>query len=176
VNPFAELHNDTVFIENKNGERSVAYKTAVGATKGKLSAIIFVDSLDAEPGWRLFRKLPNGKEDAYTILESNYAPGMRGMLPPHWELTLRKNNSLVSARRPAAPSISISHSQGIQIGDHNSQHIAGSFIGLVEEIEQSAAGQEEKAAAKSLIRSVLENPIVASVLGSATAGVLALLS
>ena len=45
MNPFASLQNDTVYIENTSGERSVSYKTAIGSKNG-LSATIFEKSLD----------------------------------------------------------------------------------------------------------------------------------
>jgi hypothetical protein len=172
MNPFARLQNDTVFIERATGERSGPFKTAIGS-KGGFSASIFEASLEAEEGWKLIRPLPNGKEELFTILEVNYSSGL-STIPPHWVLKLRKESSLAAAPRPAT-TINIANSSGIQIGDHNIQHIANGFIGLIEKIEASNAPQEEKEEAKSLLRGVLENPTVAAVLGSATAGALAIL-
>lgn len=172
MNPFASLQNDTVFIERPAGERSGPYKTAIGS-KGGFSASIFEPSLDVEEGWKLIRPLPNGKEELFTILEANYSPGLAS-IPPHWTLKLKKESSLAVTPRPTT-TINIANSSGFQIGDHNIQHIANSFVGLIEKIEASNMSAQEKAEAKSLLRSVLENPTVAAVFGSATTCVLALL-
>jgi len=176
MNPFSSLLNDTVFIQAQDGTKSGPYKTAIGS-KGGLSASIFENTLDVEEGWKLIRPLPSGKEEAYTILEANYSPGLHG-IPPHWTLKLRKDSSLVTApQKPnQSTTINISNSQGIQIGDHNTQHIANSLIGLIEKIEASEAPAHEKAEAKSLLYELLCNPVVAAVLGGATSGVLGLLT
>lgn len=89
-NPFAELLNDTVFIQASDGSRSGPYKTAIGSEKGRgLSATIFDGALNVEEGWKLIRPLPNGREEMYTVLETNYSPGLSG-IPPHWNLQLQK--------------------------------------------------------------------------------------
>ncbi len=172
MNPFASLQNDTVYIEKPSGDRSGPYKTAI-VSKNGFSASIFEATLEVEEGWRLIRPLPNGKEEPFTILEANYSPGLH-TIPPHWTLKLRKESSLATGQRPA-PTINITNSSGIQIGDHNVQQIANSFIGLIENIESSSASSQEKNEAKGVLRRALENPTVAAVLGGAVAGVLALL-
>lgn len=174
MNPFASLQNDIVYIEDNTGTRSAPYKTAIGSKNG-LSATIFGATLDAEEGWKLIRPLPSGKEEIFTILEVNYSPGLHS-IPPHWTLKLRKDSSMLnSPKPPQATTINITNSQGIQIGDHNVQHIASSLVGLVEKIESTNMPAQEKAEAKGLLRDLMSNPVVASILGSATSGVLALL-
>jgi hypothetical protein len=128
------------------------------------------------PAWtskKVGSSLPNGKEELFTILEANYSPGLHS-IPSHWTLQLKKDSSLAAGPR-AATRINIDNSSGIQIGDHNVQHIANSFVGLVERIEASNTSAQDKAQAKGLLRDVLENPTVTAILGSATAGILALL-
>lgn len=174
MNPFARLQSDTVYIEDTTGIRSPPYKTAIGSKNG-LSASIFESTLDVEEGWKLIRPLPSGKEETYTILEANYSPGLQA-IPPHWTLKLKKDSSMLNGPKPPqATTINITNSQGIQIGDHNVQHIASSLAGLVEKIESTNMPTQEKAEAKGLLRELISNPVVASILGSATAGVLALL-
>lgn len=173
MNPFGSILNDTVYIENTSGERTGPYKTALSSKDG-FSALIFEAKLDVEEGWKLIRKIPNGKEELFTILEVNYSSGFHG-IPSSWTLKLKKESSLVTASRPAT-TINITQSSGIQIGDHNVQHIANSLVGLIEKIEALNTSEKEKEQAKSQLRSVLENPTVAAVLGSATAGVLGLLA
>jgi len=174
MNPFASLQNDTVYIEDENGVRSQPYKTAIGSKNG-LSASIFETNLNVEEGWKLIRPLPNDKEEVYTILEVNYSPGLHG-IPPSWKLKLLKDSSMINkSSSQSATTINITNSQGIQIGDHNVQHIASSLLGLVEKIESSNVSLPEKNEAKGLLRELMSNPIIAAVLGSATTGILALL-
>lgn len=172
MNPFASLQKDAVYIEKPSGERSGPYRTAISSKSG-FSASIFEARLDVEEGWKLIRPLPNGKDELFVILEAHYSQGL-STIPPHWNLKLRKESSLATESRPTT-TINIANSSGIQIGDHNVQHITSSFIGLVEKIESSGASAQEKEKAKGLLRGILENPTVAAVLGSATAGVLSLL-
>ena len=169
MNLFASLQNDTVYIEKASGERNGPYKTAIGS-KGGFSASIFEADLDVEEEWKLIRPLPSGKEELFTILEANYNPGLN-IIPPHWTLKLRKDSSLAAAQQ-SSTTINIAHSSGIQIGDHNVQHIANSIVGLIEKIDASNASQQEKVKAKNFLRSVLENPTVAAVLGGAAAGII----
>ena len=174
MNPFASLQNDTVYIENGDGERSVSYKTAIGS-KGGLSATIFEKSLDVEEGWKLIRALPNGKEESYTILETNYNAGLHS-IPASWKLKLKKDSSLIH-KSPVQKNttINISNSQGIQVGDHNVQNIETGLKELVEQINSSSVNDSEKQEAKSALRQLMDNPVVAGVLGGATSGILALL-
>jgi hypothetical protein len=80
-------------------------------------------------------------------------------------------------RSPAPKStiINISNSQGIQVGDHNTQNIEIGLNELVEKINSSDVSEVEKLEAKSGLRKLMENPVVAGVLGGATSGILALL-
>lgn len=172
MNPFASLQNDSVYIEEPSGKRAGPYKTIV-ASKNGFSASIFDLKLNVEEGWKLIRPLPNGKDELFTVLEANYSPGLTS-IPPHWTLKLKKESSLVAPSRPTT-TINIANSSGIQIGDHNVQHIANSLIGLIEKIDASSAPPHEKEKAKGLLRGILENPTVAAVLGGTIASVIALL-
>ena len=174
MNPFASLQNDTVYIENTSGERSVSYKTAIGSKNG-LSATIFEKSLDVEEGWKLIRILPNNKEESYTILETNYNPGLH-TIPPSWKLKLKKDSSLLNKSSILKnTTINISNSQGIQVVDHNIQNIEAGLKELIEQVNTSDVNESEKKEAKSSLRQLMENPVVAGILGGATSGVLALL-
>lgn len=174
-NPFEDLMNDTVFVESKDGSRTGPFKTLIESKNGHF-ANIFHPGLDVEEGWKLIRPLPSGKEEVFTILEVNYRSGL-DTFSAHWRLKLSKDSSIVGSitSAPQNTTINITNSQGIQIGDHNVQHIADSLIGLVEKIESSNASPHEKVTAKVLLRELMVNPAVAAVLGGATSGVLALL-
>lgn len=63
--------------------------------------------------------------------------------------------------------INVSGSSNFQIGDGNTQTINDGIAVLVQEIEKSGGSAEEKAEAKSLLRRVLEHPLVAAIAGGA---------
>lgn len=174
MNPFSSLQNDSIFIENTNGERTGPYKTNLSSKQG-ISATIFDKSLDVEEGWKVIRVLPNEKEEFYTILETKYSPGLSS-IPPNWKLKLRKDSSLIN-RAPIQKNttININNSQGIQVGDHNVQNIEAGIKELIEQINASNVNESEKMEAKSVLKQLMDNPVVAGVLGGATSGVLALL-
>ena len=172
ANPFDRLMNDSVFIINANGDRTGPYKTAI-SNKG--SATIFDGTIDVEEGNKLLRPLPNGKEEVFTILEANYSPGLHS-IPAHYSLKIRKDSSLLhKPSMPKSTTINISNSQGIQVGDHNIQNISNGLSELIQQIESSDTSPEMKTEAKGKIRELINNPTIASILGGATAGLLALL-
>jgi hypothetical protein len=126
-------------------------------------------------GWKLFQSVPGGREQAFTVIEANYSPHFHG-IPEHWSLVLRKDGSIVHQPKAVSQTINISNSTGVQIGDHNIQHIANSLVGLVESIDAATGPKEQKTAAKGLLREFITNPVVASVLGSAAGGIMTMLS
>lgn len=164
MNPFANLHNETVYIEDASGTRLGPYKTKVAST----SATIFGADVSFEEGWKLLREMPGNKEEVYVITGAHYSSGHAG-IPPHWSLKLRKGSVLPKPiPQVQTQTFNISHSQGIQIGDHNVQNIANSLQGLIEKIEMSNASKEEKEEAKSTLEKLLGSKAVAAILGGAT--------
>jgi hypothetical protein len=152
--------------------------THVGSKDGHHVATILDANFIGQEGWTLSRALPDGREETYLILEANYSQGL-GSIPSHWSLKLRKDMSLLQMpqelQMKQAPVININNSQGIQIGDHNIQHIASSLQNLIEKIDQSSALPQEKQEAKGMVKRLLENPTVASLLGGAISGAIGLL-
>lgn len=53
-----------------------------------------------------------------------------------------------------------------QIGNHNIQNIEGTFIYLIDQINNSNAPEEQKMEVKDLLRKVLEHPITNTIIGS----------
>lgn len=169
------LLNDTVYVEKPDGRRTGPFKAAIGNGRNGGTASIFDENLDVEEGCKLIRSLPNGKNESYTILETHYSPG-NGLIPKSWKLKLKKDGSLINRQTVSrSTTVNISNSQGIQVGDHNSQNIE---IGL-KELIQSVSGldipPQEKEQASSLIKQLVNNPTIAGVLGGATSGLLSLL-
>ena len=59
------------------------------------------------------------------------------------------------------------NSQGIQIGDGNSQQLQITLQQLVKEIDSSSGSEEQKKEAKNLLSKFLEHPLVVAVVGAA---------
>lgn len=178
---FSHMQRDQVTVSPKDGSEPATYMTNIGSKGGHFVATIFDENFIGTDGSILSRVLPNGHEERYLIVEAHYAPGIGG-IPSHWNLKLKKGTSISQMQQELqelkvkqAPVINITNSQGIQIGDHNIQHIASSLQGLIEKIDQSSASPQEKLEARGLVARLLENPTVASLLGGAIGGAIGLL-
>ncbi len=64
-------------------------------------------------------------------------------------------------------SINITGSSNVIVGDHNKQNIANHITEIARAIEASQATPEQKAEAKSLLRTFVEHPLITSVAGGA---------
>lgn len=166
---FDSLLSDEVYIVSPGGEQSGPVKASVQRNK----VYIFDESIVIEEGGKILRSLPSGKCESHTILQVDFHKAPRGMKASHYEITTRKDSSLVDA--PSKTTIQISHSQGIQIGDGNVQNIIASLEQLIRAIDSADADNSKKDEAKNALKNFLKHPLVASVLGGAAGGVLSLL-
>ncbi|MDP1992173.1 MAG: RIP homotypic interaction motif-containing protein [Syntrophales bacterium] len=167
MSPFTELLNEEVYIVAPNGERQGPFKTAIG----KGSATIFDETIDVEEGYKLVKPLPNGKAEIYTIVETKHNNDFHG-IPAHYALKVRKDSSLVDRNQPPkSTTVNIHNSHGFQIGDHNVQTIAISLQALLNKINESSVTEPEKAAARGKLRQLIENPVIASILGGLASGI-----
>jgi len=76
---------------------------------------------------------------------------------------------------PTTQNIHITHSQGIQVGNHNTLNLVSALEDLVREIEESDATPKEKAEAKGRLRSFLQHSLTAAIVGPASSKLLDLL-
>lgn len=160
-----DLMGDDVFIVSPSGERIGPVKASVQGNK------IFINDerLIIEEGGKILRPLPNGKSESYSILQVNFHKDPFGDLS-HYEIRTRKDSSLVAS--PVGPTINITHSQGIQIGDGNVQHVIGSLQMLAHAIDSTDAPPAQKADAKAKLKDFLSHPLTVAVLGSAATSLL----
>lgn len=170
MNPFEKLCRDTIVIRHHDGRTT----GPLNATFSSDTFRIFDDQLDVSEGDLIDRPLPNGKAERYDILHVEFSRGLQS-IPPSYALRVQKQGSLVQYKAPPVTNISISNSQGFQIGDHNTQSIVDSFKRVIDCIEHSPGTAEEKAEAKSRLRSFLEHPLTAAVVGGAVGGLTGLL-
>jgi len=171
MNPVDRLMNDEVYIENAAGQRAGPYKTAFQNHE----ITVFDETMDVTEGDTVVRVLPSGKESYFTVLEIAFQQKFQS-IPAHYTLRLEEHGLPQSSKGTvSSTTVNISNSQGIQIGENNSQNICNSIRDLVIAIETSATSDAEKKAAKDKIRELLSNPTVAAVLGGAASAILATL-
>ena len=171
MNPFDELCKDTIVIRHQDGRTTGPLKAAFSSDTFRT----LDDQLDVSEGDLIDRPLPNGKAERYDIVHVKFSQGLDAAIPPSFALLVHKQGSLVQYNEPPVTNISISNSQGFQIGDHNTQSIVDSFKQMIERIEQAPGTAEEKAEAKSRLRSFLEHPLTSAVVGGAVGGLTGLL-
>ena len=63
--------------------------------------------------------------------------------------------------------ININNSSNFQVGNNNSQTINNGVQALIKTINESSASQAEKEEAKSLLKKLLEHPLVSAIVGGA---------
>lgn len=76
---------------------------------------------------------------------------------------------------PDTQNIHISHSQGIQVGNHNTLNLVSALEDLIHEIDSSDAPAAEKAEAKGRLRTLLQHSLTAAIVGPAATKLLDLL-
>ncbi|EKT4531418.1 hypothetical protein QEM33_004036 [Pseudomonas putida] len=155
----ANSGKDVIYIE-RNGERQGPYKCRFASPKMSL----FYKELDLEDGDTIVREL-HGKEQAYTVLEVGYSHGLGG-IPPHYTVNLTKVTAIQVQPRTATNHITIHGSTGIQIGDHNVQHLQAAMKEVLAAIESAHASPKDKAEAKGLLSKFLEHPLVSAAVGA----------
>jgi hypothetical protein len=159
------LQRDKVFVEKADGSRTGPHK----ATVSQNTAVISDDQLDVTDGEKLIRPLPNGNEEVYLILNSEFSPGLAS-IPAHFNLTLRKTTA-IQPSPPKQTTVNIHNTSGIQVGDHNVLNIQNALNELVQRIDSSTAPPEQKAEAKGKLTALLQHPLVSAALGGIVSGV-----
>jgi hypothetical protein len=161
---FDSLMGDEIYVESPSGELVGPVKSSVQGKK------VFINDVNLviEEGGKILRPLPNGKAESHSILQVDFHKDPSGGSLSHFEITTRKDSSLVSSPSPSSTTINISNSHGIQIGDGNVQSIITSFETLAKAINGSNAPEEQKKDVKTKLKAFLSHPLTSSVLGSAT--------
>jgi len=165
----SDLMGDEIYIQSPDGKQVGPVKAVVQRNQ----VIINDENLVIEEGGKILRPLPNGKSEAYTILEVIFHKDPFGGDISHYEIITRKDLSLVQT--PSNTTINITGSHGIQIGNHNVQNIIGALEMLINAIESSDATIEEKTDAKAKLKTFLIHPLTVNLLGTAASKILGVL-
>lgn len=99
-----DLANDTIYLEKPDGQPRRGPAKAVVQPK----KIVTTDaSLPIDDGDTLVRVLPDGREERYTVLSSNYQQGF-GPIEAHYQPDVRKESAL-PRQQPRPGSITTTH-------------------------------------------------------------------
>jgi hypothetical protein len=163
------LMGDEIYIQSPDGKTIGPIKASVQKNK------VFVndETLVIEEGGKILRPLPNGKSESHSILQVDFHKDPFGGHLSHYEITTRKDASLVPT--PSSTTINITNSQGIQIGNHNVQNIVGAMEELTKAIDSSSATPQQKTDAKGKLKAFLQHPATTAVLGAAAAKLIEIL-
>lgn len=166
-----DFHNDDCYVIDGTGNRHGPYKTRF-TPNGVLS--IYEQSLIVNEGDTLVQPLPNGQEFLFTVTKVDFKSGMMDF-PACWQLKCQKQGLKQKAPAVTSSVYNFHGSNNVQIGDNNIQNIRNAVEALVQGINDAPTTPVEKEKAKGLLRTFLENPTTASVLGAAATGVIELL-
>lgn len=167
MNPFDTFATETIFLE-RGTERLGPFRAEISGTKG--TCTIYDLKADPREGDRLIQEVPGGRQIAFRIIDVESSQQLHA-IPAHFSLKLQKEG--VPSERSARPTVNISHSTGIQVGDHNLMTVEACVSQIVEVIERSSAPAEQKTAVKSKLKEFLSSPVAAAVLGNVSAALLA---
>ena len=162
-----KMLTDNAFIENKSGDRLGPFKTKFGATK----LVVFNDKLVVSEDDIVIQPLPNGTEERFVVTDVQFNSGL-GRIKAHFSITVIKETKQQREKKLASNTTFHINNSNVQVGDGNIQNIVNSFEQLVQEIESSNATAPEKEEAKGLLKSLISNPTIASVLGGAVSGLI----
>ncbi|ART83180.1 hypothetical protein CBP31_11625 [Oceanisphaera profunda] len=173
MRPLAGMKKDEIFLEVNSDERIGPFRTAFT----NKSVTIYETSISVTEGDKVIRPLPNGREEFYTILETHYSSGLSA-IPAHYTLKISKDSAITPPPNVGNTTnhISISNSQGFQVGNYNTQNLELVLNQLVEHINNTDASREEKEEAKGRLDSFLSHPLVSTVVGASLPVALGLFS
>ena len=163
------MFGDEIYIQSPKGDTIGPVKSSVQGNK------VYVDdeTLVIEEGGKIFRPLPNGKSESHSILQVDFHKDPHGGRLSHYEITTRKDASLVET--PSSTTINITSSQGIQVGNQNVQNIVGTLEQLSRAIDSSDASRDEKSDAKGKLKALLLHPATTAALGASAAKLIEML-
>ena len=164
MNPFSSFPQEDARVEKDDSSVLGPYKAIfAGAT-----IVITDENADVEEGDVILRALPNGKDERSIVTEAKFFEKMQS-IGAHYQIKYTKTGTS-KMQKPSAQNITINNAQSVQVGDNNTQNIVNAFEALKEQIESSDSTPEQKEEAKLLLSKLASHPLVVSILGAATGG------
>lgn len=137
---------DRMFIEGRDGARSGPFKTRFGSE----TLLVFQDALRIAEGGRIIQPLSDGSELAHAVEGFSFNPA-RGKIPAHFSIRIVRASA--SAAAPAAAT------------DSGMQELAARLQWLEQAIDGTSFSVEQKSEARRLLQALVENKVVAAILG-----------
>ncbi len=165
MNPFVAIDREEVRIEKANG-------MVLDTCMARFSKdIIYIDDvkIDIQEGDVIVRKLPNGKDERSRAAKVTFLQTRNVFWPAHYQVEFIKEDTLKMQQKIQPANINIHNSQ-VQIGDHNVQNIINAIQDLQNRIDTAAAPPEQKTEAKVLLSQLLSHPLITSILGGLSGG------
>jgi hypothetical protein len=85
------FQTEPLTLRKKNGETH-AFDGFVATGKSKI--MTEENKLPVEEGDTIERKLPNGMVETYTVMDRGYVADFNGVVPPHYQMKVRKGTNL----------------------------------------------------------------------------------
>ena len=152
-------------IEKSDGSLAGTYQAQFFSTTIRILNIQAV----VKPGDVIIRTLPNGMDERSLVTDVKFYQQKFPQLPSHYRIKFIREDTLKMQQKIQPASFNINNSQ-VQIGDHNTQNIINAIQDLQNKIDAAAATPEEKAQAKGLLSQFLNHPVIVSILGGLSGG------
>ncbi len=117
----------------------------------------------------IIRTLPNGMDERSLVTDVKFSQQIFPELPSHYRIKFIREDTLKMQQKIQPASFNINNSQ-VQLGDHNTQNIINAIQDLKNKIDTAAATPEEKAEAKGWLAKALSHPLITSILGGLSGG------
>jgi hypothetical protein len=166
-----QLFTDDAYIVDEKGDRRGPYKTRFGSQ----NTLTFLDEaleIVVDTSYQIVRLLDDGEEIVFNVIEYDFQERIN-RIPPQHVLKIENINKPDEETLPVQKKSD--DSKASQVEEHYTVNIPDSIIELIERINSSESTPEEKEGAKSIIKKLVENPTISTILGEATAGLLLLL-
>lgn len=165
---FADIMNDTVDLIKADGTKKIE-----GIKASVREKMTFIERSDVliESGDLLQRKASNGSVSNYKVIDPGFHEASKSMAAhyqiKHKNLSIQEAEEMVQNITYNFGSIS---AEQMQVGNDNTQNVTINVQKLVEAIAESNDHE-----AKSMLKSLLENSTVASVVGAGVSGLIGLI-
>lgn len=159
------LLTDDAFVQTHDGNRTGPYKTKFAGHE-----LVFYDqNFHAEPDDLIIQKLANGREKSHKVLDVQHNSGLR-QIPATIIVTVQAGLSHSPSQNHITHHTTV-NATNVQMGDNNAQYINNAFQELINNIDNSSTSPAQKAEAKSRLQALVENPVVAAILGGVAQGI-----
>lgn len=164
---FDRLASDRILVTKADGRQLGPYKAVVDQTK-----ITCLDkNADFDPGDKITRTLPSGKEDVFYVVDATFydGSGLSGNDDmSSWEVcTSRTKLDMSGGGGPPHSSINIHGAHNVQVGDGNQQTVNITLGAILSAVEELDASDEQKLEAKGVLRRAFEHPLLLAAIGGA---------